>query len=202
MDEIQRNDDPWDMLPEETTKAYEAFGIFRDLGPSRTRRATAEQLGISPLSLKLWNTNHAWDERARAYDQELDRARRVVLESERLAMRQRHASQAVILQRKVAERIAAMDPMEMTPKDTLLALDLSSKLERISRGEADARVELTGANNGPIELVEALSPADRAAMMAKVQAEIAKRMGTGSAGALAELEQVYDAEVVNDGGAE
>lgn len=193
IDVYGESEDPWDILPEESTKAYEAFARFRDLGPSRTRKDAAVQLGVGVASLKEWAGRHAWEDRARAYDLELDRKRRVILESERLAMRQRHANAAVFLQKKVAERFALMDPMEMTPKDAVYAMDLASKLERVSRGEADARVELTGANGGPIEVAEAMTTEDRAVLMAQVQAELAKRIGVNQ-----QIEDVLDAEIVDE----
>lgn len=191
IDVYGESEDPWDILPEESTRAYECFATFRDLGPSRTRKDAAVQLGVTTATLKEWAGRHAWDDRARAYDLELDRKRRVVLESERLAMRQRHANAAVFLQKKVAERFALMDPMEMTPKDAVYALDLASKLERVSRGEADARVELTGANGGPIQVAEAMTTEDRAVLMAQVQAELAKRIGVD------QIEGVVEAEIVD-----
>lgn len=189
----------WELQPGEPTRAYECFATYRDLGPNRTRKAVAEDLGISVTTLKEWFGKHAWEDRVRAYDLERDRANRVQLESERLAMRLRHAGAAVFLQKKVAERLALMDPMEMTPKDAVYALDLSSKLERISRGEESARIEITGKDGGPIELAESLSTDDRVALMAQIQAELSRRLGPGtSTEAHQELEKIYDAEVVEE----
>lgn len=185
----------WELQPGESTRAYECFAVYRDLGPNRTRVAAAEQLKVSTASLKDWFSRNAWEDRVRAYDLERDRANRVRLESERLAMRLRHAGTAVFLQKKVAERLALMDPMEMTPKDAVYALDLASKLERISRGEDATKIEITGKDGGPIELAEALTTDDRIALMAQVQAELAKRLDKPTT--QAEIEGVFDAEIVD-----
>lgn len=184
----------WELQPGEPTRAYECFAVYRDLGPNRTRKAAAEALGVSAAALRDPYGRFSWEDRVRAYDLERDRANRVKLESERLAMRLRHAGTAVFLQKKVAERLALMDPMEMTPKDAVYALDLASKLERISRGEEATKIEITGKDGGPIELAEALGTEDRAALMARVQEELAKRLGAPTT--VAEIEDVYDAEIV------
>lgn len=190
-------DEAWEILADEPTRAYECFSVWRDLGPNRNRKDAADRLGVSVSTLREMAARHGWEDRARAYDLDNDRKNRVKLESERLAMRLRHAGTAVFLQKKVAERLALMDPMEMTPKDAVYALDLASKLERISRGEADTKIELTGRDGGPIELAEALGTEDRAALMAKVQAELARRLGPP--GGISEVEAIYEAEVVEDG---
>ncbi len=186
--------DHWDILPDESTRAFAAFGIFRDQGPTRTIKSAAQALEVSTASLKEWVGRHAWLDRARAYDLENDRARRTALESESLQMRQRHANLSVFMQKKVAEGMAQVDPSSMTAKDLAYWLDLSSKLERISRGVNEAqRVELTGANGGPIELAEALTTEDRAALMAQVQAELAKRLGSGTP--TDALEDIWEGEI-------
>ncbi len=187
----------WELQEGEPTRAYECFAVYRDLGPNRTRTEAAKILGLSPATMKAWYAQHAWEDRVRAFDLENDRKNRVKLESERLEMRLRHAGIAVFMQKKVAERLAMMDPMEMTPKDAVYAMDLASKLERISRGEDVTKIELTGANGGPIEVAEALGSEDRAAMMAQIQAELAKRLAISTTSSQ-ELEGVFDAEVVED----
>lgn len=192
---FQDDNEFWEMLPEETTKAYSYFAAFRDQGPTRTRKAVADSLGVTAATLKELAGRHSWDDRVRQYDQEIDRSHRVEIESQRLEMRKRHAGLAVFMQKKVAEGMAMVDPTTLTPKDLAYWLDLSSKLERVSRGEADAKIEVTGRDGGPIELAESLSTEDRAAYMAQIQVELARRLGP--TGGVAEVEAIYEAEVVS-----
>lgn len=189
------NGDPWDILPGESSRAFEAFTAFLLLGPIRTRKAAADSLGVGSTSLREWHARYAWDDRCRAYDIEKQRVLRVEIEAETMAMRKRHAGIAVFMQKKVAEGMAQVDPAAMTPKDLAYWLDLASKLERISRGAEVTKVELTGRDGGPIELAEALGAEDRMALMAKVQEELARRLGNTSAADA--LEGVFDAEIVD-----
>lgn len=60
--------DPWDRQPGETSKAYEAFSIYRDMGADRTVRATAEHLTKSEQLIKGWSGKNNWVARAAAWD--------------------------------------------------------------------------------------------------------------------------------------
>lgn len=59
---------PWDRQPGETSKAYEAFSIYRDMGANRTVRGTAEALTKSEQLIKGWSGKNNWVDRAAAYD--------------------------------------------------------------------------------------------------------------------------------------
>jgi hypothetical protein len=80
--------------PGETEKAFEAYSIFRNLGPGRTLRGTAAifydaeeyRAGTKrvPGHLKEWSAKNDWVERVRAYDDWLEMIRReAVVEQER-----------------------------------------------------------------------------------------------------------------------
>lgn len=59
---------PWDRQPSETSKAYEAFSIYRDMGAKRTVRRTAEVLTKSEQLIKGWSGKNDWVRRAAAFD--------------------------------------------------------------------------------------------------------------------------------------
>jgi hypothetical protein len=70
---------PWEQLPDETARAYEAFLIYRDLGGTRTVDAVAARIrggaaGAQPGRkraagrLFIMAKDNDWAERARAYD--------------------------------------------------------------------------------------------------------------------------------------
>ena len=59
---------PWSRQVGETSKAYEAFEVYRDLGPDRSTRRVSEQLGKSDALIHRWSSKHGWPDRARAWD--------------------------------------------------------------------------------------------------------------------------------------
>ena len=58
----------WDRLPDETNKAWKAFGDFLQLGGSRTLRALSGAKGYSKTGVRKWSAEHDWTARAAAYD--------------------------------------------------------------------------------------------------------------------------------------
>lgn len=64
----------WDRQPGETSKAYEAFVIYRDAGPARSVRFVSEQLSKSQTVIKRWSSGNNWVERAAEWDSMPSRA--------------------------------------------------------------------------------------------------------------------------------
>ncbi|HEX5705603.1 MAG TPA: hypothetical protein VFX97_20545 [Pyrinomonadaceae bacterium] len=60
--------DPWDRQPGETSKAYEAFSIYRDMGAQRTVRRVAQHLNKSQQLINGWSGKNNWVARAAAFD--------------------------------------------------------------------------------------------------------------------------------------
>ncbi len=62
---------PFDRQPDETTKAYSAFRLYRDMGAGRTLDKTRMTLGRPPgymRQLETWSSRYGWVERTRAWD--------------------------------------------------------------------------------------------------------------------------------------
>lgn len=59
---------PWSRQTGESSKAYEAFCEYRDLGANRTQRAVCERLAKSREVISRWAGEHHWVERCRAWD--------------------------------------------------------------------------------------------------------------------------------------
>jgi hypothetical protein len=94
--------EPWERQPGESDRAFEAFRLYRDLGPSRTLDRAGElvspregptgaqggaQDGAQPGRkrgatgcIRGWAAKHHWAERAGAWDAHLDRERRAAAE--------------------------------------------------------------------------------------------------------------------------
>jgi len=77
---------PWDRQPGETDSAYQAFELFRRLGPDRTvqgaweqywarpgnrRKAGGKQAGMAHGYFRAWSSRHCWHQRAVAWDEEV-----------------------------------------------------------------------------------------------------------------------------------
>lgn len=155
----------WERQTGETDRAFQAFGTYRDLGPSRSLAKTAQILSKTKQgTLQPWSTSWGWVERASAWDDEADRNQRKRDELERAEtlrkMREGHvkAGQAMqqvaglALQKKFTEESAgsAKNLEDLSAGDIARLMDTGVKLELRARGEATERVEMREA----IEWVE------------------------------------------------
>jgi len=127
----------WERHKEEnSSKEYAAFCIYRDLGPNRSLEKVRRSGVKTTLRwLQHWSAKYNWVERARAYDDYLERRKREEKEKAILDMAERHAKLAMAFQQRVAQRLQEIDPSELSPADMAKWLDIATKLERLSRGE-------------------------------------------------------------------
>lgn len=129
------SDKPWERQEGESGKAYEAFGVYRDMGAGRTVSAVARQLRKSRALVDRWKRQWGWAERARAYDQELERAAHEEALKAVREMSRRHIGMAVRMQTKALEALADLKPKTMRPKDIVAMFHEGVKLERDSRAQ-------------------------------------------------------------------
>lgn len=64
----EQNPHPWTIQPGETSRCYQAFRTYMNLGTSRTLVKAAEIEKKSPTLLENWSADHKWVDRVRAYD--------------------------------------------------------------------------------------------------------------------------------------
>lgn len=133
--------DPWERQEGETPKAYAAFCVYRDLGPSRSCRETAEKLGKSQKNIQLFSAKNHWVERAAKWDEEQDRIARQEQIKEIKKMRKRHADLATAMLIKAAKALQRIPDDEIRASDVSRMVDTASRLERISRGDSETVVE-------------------------------------------------------------
>lgn len=168
---------PWDLQPGETDLGFHYFQRYRDAGPDRSLRAVAEFADRSEATIRILSARHAWVDRVLAFDSWLDRKAQDELLRDRTEMRRRHVRLAMEGQAKIADRLATLDPQELSARDLVYWLDACVKIERQARGEADSRIELTGKDGGPLAVVDTLDAAGRRAMMAAAMSVLAERTG-------------------------
>lgn len=131
---------PWERLPGETPKAWRAFCIYRDMGPTRTIMRTVQALGLragAARRLQEWSSRYRWAERVAAYDAWLDAQQRAEREAAVREMARRHAELAMALLERVRARVDTLRPEELTPSEVARWLEVAARLERLSRGEPE-----------------------------------------------------------------
>ena len=133
--------EPWERQKGETSRAYEAFCTYRDLGPNRSQSKTSQKLGKNSRTIADWSTKYDWVKRAAAWDAEQDRIARQAQIDEIKKMRKRHADLATAMLVKAAKALQRIPEDEVKASDVSRLVETASKLERISRGDAGEVVE-------------------------------------------------------------
>ena len=136
---------PWERQPEETTKAYEAFCEYRDMGTQRSLSKVAAKLQKSETLMGRWSGSYDWVKRAAKWDDEQERIEREIAQREQgkaiRDMRKRHADIASAMLIKAARALGRIPDDEIKPQDISRMVDVASKLERISRGDVGDVIE-------------------------------------------------------------
>ena len=138
---MAKQPDPWERQEDESTKAYEAFCIYRDMGIQRSLSKVAEQLQKSDTLMGRWSRTFDWVERAAQWDSEQDRVARQQQLDEIKKMRKRHATLAGAMLMKAAAALKELPEDEIKATDISRMVDVASKLERLSRGDVGDVIE-------------------------------------------------------------
>lgn len=131
----------WERQEKETDKAFEAFCVYRDMGPERSLNKTVQKLSKNRTTLADWSSKYNWVKRAAAWDKEQDRIARQAQTKEIVNMRKRHANLAHAMLVKAAKALNAISEDEIKPADISRMVDVASKLERLSRGDTSEVIE-------------------------------------------------------------
>jgi hypothetical protein len=164
---------PWERLTDESTKAFEAFVIYRDMGPDRSLARVAQELGKSKTLIERWSTRDAWVRRVQLWDEEQDRLHRQYLVAHRRETDRRQLRIANAMQAKLVERLGTLDVARMSPRDLGYWLEVTAKVQRDALGLAD-KLELSGPDGGPIPVGQ-LSPAEQQQRMRDLAEELQRR---------------------------
>lgn len=132
---------PWERQPDESTKAYEAFGIYRDMGTERSIAKVSEKLGKSEALLERWSRTYDWVKRAAAWDLEADRLATKKLLNDIANMRARQRKQALKMQVKGLELLKEINPGDAKLSEIVSLMKLGMEQERICMGDVGEVVE-------------------------------------------------------------
>lgn len=135
----------WERLEKETTKQYEAFCVYRDMGSDRSLRAVGERMGKSEGLMERWSSKNQWVDRATAWDDEQERIEREIAQKEQIKairdMRKRQAESGYALQIKGLKGLEKILLEDLSAQDIVKMLVEGAKLERIGRGDVGEVVE-------------------------------------------------------------
>lgn len=139
---------PYERQPGETEKAWRAFVAFRDAGPDREKLAVYRQLygrnaaARCPGWFSKWAKDYRWDERAAAWDNEVDRHRRARLLEDALERDALHVETLRYALRKALLALAGTEDEVWSLKDIRETIALAISQERLIAGQVTDRTEV------------------------------------------------------------
>lgn len=199
---VDTAEQPWERMPDETDKAWDAFVAYREAGAARTMSLVAEQTGYHPSTVGSWSRDNLWGIRAARYDAWLDDVYRRELAEQTRNMARRHtelAQKTLEVLAKPLQHLLEKDPEQLT--EELSGKDII-QLFKLAQQSARTLPQVMGAERLavglPTELVQNTheghvdtSPDRLAAVLAAAGPDLlAALMGTGATG------EIIDAEVV------
>lgn len=133
----------WERQVGEHKSAWEAFAHYRDAGRIiRSIRKTADAVEKSRSTVSNYAAVWSWKIRADAYDEHVDRDRRMALEAEALGMLIHHAQVGRMMVNlgegtlgKLVQKIENGEPVDITIPQAKDLIKEGAMLERMSRGE-------------------------------------------------------------------
>lgn len=133
----------WERQVGEHKAAWEAFALYRDAGRiNRSIRKTADAVDKSRSTESNYAAVWSWKIRADAYDEHVDRDRRMALEAEALGMLIHHAQVGRMMVDlgegalgKLVQKIENGEPVDITVPQAKDLIKEGAMLERMSRGE-------------------------------------------------------------------
>jgi hypothetical protein len=150
----------WERVTGESSKAYKHFCLYRDMGLTRSIRQMPSVSGCTSVVRQLcrWSSRWRWAERCQSYDDHLQLQDRLRHEKERKDMLTRHGKIAVLGQNLVVKGIEKLladveqGKRDLSASDASRLLDVSVKIERLSRGEPTEISELGGSDEHPVRV--------------------------------------------------
>lgn len=176
--------EPWDQQPRETSRQYQRFLHYRDLG--RLRSLTLVNKVLTDLGDKLAYSTvrtqsylYRWNERAQAWDLHQDTLDRERLVQARRDMIDRHQKVASALLTKALTALKVTKPGDLDPADIVRWIKLATDLETRVLGEPSQTISVTGPAGGPIQTEDLtdLDPEARKTRLRELAIELARRVG-------------------------
>jgi hypothetical protein len=175
---------PWMKLNEETPKAYEAFCIYRDLGPGRTIPAVQAEYSKSPSYIRQlheWSSKYDWVDRAAAYDVMVDEKRVEASIDKAVRAAAKHASAAEKLIDKGLEALAAKDATNVTVDGIRGLIGDGVRLQRLSLGLVTDSTKQEVSGNVRIDTTDRVRQLLEDPEATRLACDLAERLGSNKA---------------------
>ncbi len=131
----------WKRLNNESSKAYAAFSIYRDLRIERSLEKVAEECHKSSRLIGRWSSKYHWVERATAYDDHLDEQRQKRWQAKLIAADDETLEEAIELRRDSFKIMQNDKPGSWAVTHRWLgAVDVTQKIS----GRDTKKVEIAG----------------------------------------------------------
>lgn len=124
----------YDVEPQWSPERKEAFGLYRDFGPSRSLRAVGEVLGKSSELIERWSSEDGWRLRVAQWDADQDRIAQEAQQEERARIAKKHAraieSTITVLMQpaiKLADQIERGDLGMLEDADPIMLANLTAQ---------------------------------------------------------------------------
>jgi hypothetical protein len=131
----------WEKLADETSLAYAAFCVFRDLGAERNIRRAVEAAVKDEGKRKKkynvwrnWSTQYRWKERAADYDRHLEHLKQAELRKTIEAQGEKHRQVTGKMLDVVAKKLDTMNPDDLTQGAVTEWVNTAIKAEREAAG--------------------------------------------------------------------
>ena len=152
---------------EESTPAWEAFLIYRDLGNERSIRGVARTCGKDPTLIARWSSRHEWVRRCFEYDTWLEREHREATRQAIIERGKQHAQvldamitslaqPALALAKRIEQDGGLKIPEDADPATFLAMVAETAKVmpklieaSRLVTGMSTSNVEVTGTAGAP-----------------------------------------------------
>jgi hypothetical protein len=133
----------WEILPSETSAEFEAFSVFRDLGPSRNYSQVAGPTGHKYDTVATWARKHDWAARCRAWDVHLDALRRKEFEQAQRAVIQAHVDVGAKVRDKAMRALGkvTVEQLAKQPRVALAMLEAAVRIEQQALGLPTGGIE-------------------------------------------------------------
>jgi len=142
---------PWERQDGESAKAFEAFKIYRDMGPERSLSKLEQSFNgtKSKTWLGEWSRNNGWVERVEAFDSWLDQQELQAMMRGRLKAKQKRIERAGLMQSVGEKSLKKKDTLLDKKTDYTLSDDRQliadgMKAERSEYGENDENQAQSG----------------------------------------------------------
>ena len=138
----------WEQQKGESAQAFEAFTVYLDMGESRSCHKVAKELTKSDTIIKRWSTRWNWQERIRAYNNEIQRQKLQRAKEDAEKMRDQQMETAIIMQQKAREALDKLDPEDLHPKYIIQMFQVAAKIEQEIRSAIQSETEQQTTESG------------------------------------------------------